>query len=272
MSIMVRDPLDPKISMWHFLAYYLRFLREKEGLSLAEWGKIIGMARSSVSNIEAGRAKLQADYARRLDVKFETGGLIELLLWYARTAHDPNWFRQYSQYEKQAVEIKVFHGQLIPLLLQTDDYTRAYGRLSMARDREAVLAGRLSRKHEVLGRDEPPRIWALLDEAVLARRVGGQDVMKAQLAHLLEKSQNWNVILRIVSFSAGEHPGGNGFFQLIGLEDRDVAYAGAQGGGRLIEMGDEIKAFAATFERIGAKAESQDASRELIKQYLERCP
>lgn len=91
MSIMVRDPLDPKISMWHFLAYYLRFLREKEGLSLAEWGKIIGMARSSVSNIEAGRAKLQADYARRLDVKFETGGLIELLLWYSRTAHDPNW-------------------------------------------------------------------------------------------------------------------------------------------------------------------------------------
>lgn len=268
---MVRDPLDPKISMWHFLAYYLRFLREKEGLSLAEWGKIIGMARSSVSNIEAGRAKLQADYARRLDVKFETGGLIELLLWYARTAHDPNWFRQYSQYERQAIEIKVFHGQVVPLLLQTDDYTRAYGRLSMARDREAVLAGRLSRKHEVMGRGEDgPRIWALLDEAVLMRQVGGPGVMKGQLEYLLNLADRWNVILRIIPFSAGEHLGGDGFFQLIGLENRDIVYAGAQSGGRLIEMVDEVKVCADTFERIGAKAESQDASRKLIERYLER--
>jgi transcriptional regulator with XRE-family HTH domain len=268
----VRDPLDPKISMWHFLAYYLRFVREKEGLSLAQWGKIIGMARSSVSNIEAGRAKLQVDYARRLDVKFETGGLFELLLWYARMAHDPNWFRQYSQHEKQAGEIKVYHGQAVPLLLQTDDYTRAYGRISTARDREAVLAGRMARKQAVLERDDPPYIWALLDEAVLARQVGGPKVMKAQLQHLLELSEHWYVILRVVSFSAGEHPGTDGFFQLIGMDNRDIVYAGAQGGGRLIEMADEVKDLTDTFERIGAKAESQDASREMIKKYLERYP
>jgi DNA-binding XRE family transcriptional regulator len=266
----VRDPLDPKISMWHFLAYYLRFTREKEGLSLSQWGKIIGMARSSVSNIEAGRAKLQVDYARRLDVKFETGGLFELLLWYARMAHDPNWFKQYSQHERQAAEIKVFHGQAVPLLLQTDDYTRAYGRLSTAKDREGVLAGRLARKRAVLEREDPPYIWALLDESALARRVGGDAVMRAQLQHLLEMTDRWNVILRVVPFLTGEHLGSEGFFQLIGLHDRDIAYAGAQGGGRLIEMPDEIKQFADTFERIGAKADSQDASRELIRKYLER--
>ncbi|WP_067808083.1 helix-turn-helix domain-containing protein [Actinomadura formosensis] len=270
--VIVRDPLDPKISMWHFLAYYLRFMREKEGLSLAQWGKIIGMARSSVSNIEAGRAKLQVDYARRLDVKFETGGLFELLLWYARMAHDPNWFKQYSQHERQAVEIKVFHGQAVPLLLQTDDYTRAYVRMNTAKDVEGMLAGRVSRKRAVMEREDPPYIWALLDEAVLARPVGGREVMKAQLQYLLELSQRWYVILRIVPFSAGEHLGADGFFQLIGLQDRDIAYAGAQKGGRLIEMPDEIKDFAVTFERIGAKAESQDASRDMIKHYLERCP
>nr|BFE29811.1 helix-turn-helix transcriptional regulator [Actinomadura rugatobispora] len=268
----VRDPLDPKISMWHFLAYYLRFVREKEGLSLAQWGKIIGMARSSVSNIEAGRAKLQVDYARRLDVKFETGGLFELLLWYARMAHDPNWFRQYSQHEKQAADIKVYHGQAVPLLLQTDDYTEAYGRLSMSMDREAVLAGRISRKRAILEREHPPCIWALLDEAALARPVGGPEVMAAQLRHLLEMADRWNVILRIIPFLAGEYEGADGFFQLIGLPDRDIAYAGAQGGGRLIEMADEVKSYVDTFERIGAKAESQARSRDVIKQYLERYP
>ncbi|WP_329521517.1 helix-turn-helix domain-containing protein [Spirillospora sp. NBC_01491] len=270
--VIVRDPLDPKISMWHFLAYYLRFTREKEGLSLAQWGKIIGMARSSVSNIEAARAKLQVDYARRLDVKFETGGLFEMLLWYARMSHDPNWFRQYSQYEKKAAEVKIYHGQAVPLLLQTDDYTRAYGRISTAKDREAVLAGRIARKMAILQRDDPPYLWALLDEAVLARRVGGSEVMKAQLQHLLELSERWYVILRIIPFSTGEHPGTEGFFQLLGLDDQDIAYAGAQGGGRLIEMADEIKKFAAKFERIGAKAESQDASRGMIKKYLETYP
>ncbi|MDL4813716.1 helix-turn-helix domain-containing protein [Actinomadura opuntiae] len=268
----VREPLDPKISMGHFLAYYLRFVREQEGLSLTQWGKIIGLARSSVSNIEAGRARLQEDYARRLDVKFETGGLFELLLWYSRMAHDPNWFKQYSEHERHAAEIKVFHGQVIPLLLQTDDYTRAYGRLSTAKDREAVLAGRIARKRAVLEREDPPYIWALLDEAVLARRVGGPEVMRPQLEHLLEMADRWNVILRVVPFSAGEHLGSDGFFQLIGLPDRNIAYAGAKGGGRLIEMQDEVKEFADTFERIGAKADSQDASRELIKQYLESYP
>ncbi|MGH3239524.1 MAG: helix-turn-helix domain-containing protein [Spirillospora sp.] len=267
--VIVRDPLDPKISMWHFLAYYLRFTREKEGLSLTQWGKIIGMARSSVSNIEAGRAKLQVDYARRLDVKFETGGLFELLLWYARMAHDPNWFKQYSQYERKAAEIKVFHGQAIPLLLQTDDYTRRHSRLSTAKDREAVLAGRIARKRAILEREDPPYIWALLDESALARPVGGAEVMGPQLEHLLEMADRWNVILRIVPFSAGEHEGLEGFFQLIGLPDRDIAYAGALGGGRLIEMPEEVKDFADTFERIGAKADSQDASRERIKKYLE---
>jgi len=268
--VIVRDPLDPKISMWHFLAYYLRFIREKEELSLAQWGKIIGMARSSVSNIEAGRAKLQVDYARRLDVKFETGGLFELLLWYARMAHDPNWFRQYSQHERLAAEIKVYHGQAVPLLLQTDDYTRAYVRMNTTKDLEAMLAGRIARKRAVLEREDPPYLWALLDEAVLARPTGGPDVMRTQLEYLLEMSMRWYVILRIIPFSAGEHLGTDGFFQLIGLNDQDIAYAGAQKGGRLIEMADEIKEFAVTFERIGAKAESQDASREIIRQYLER--
>jgi hypothetical protein len=179
--------------------------------------------------------------------------------------------KQYSEHERRAVEIKVFHGQVIPLLLQTDDYTASYSRLSKAKDREAVLAGRIARKRAIVEREDPPYIWALLDEAVLARRVGGAGVMRPQLEHLLELADRWNVILRIVPFSAGEHHGSEGFFQLIGLHDRDIAYAGAHGGGRLIEMPNEIREFVDSFERIGAKADSQDASRELIKKYLETC-
>jgi hypothetical protein len=120
-----RDPLDPKISLWHFLAYYLRFQREKRGLSLTQWGQIIGAARSTVSNIEAGRRKLGDDQARVLDRKWNTGGLFELLLWYARTSHDPDWFRSYTQYEAEATVIRIYQGQGIPIPLQTEEYMRA---------------------------------------------------------------------------------------------------------------------------------------------------
>lgn len=71
----IREPLDPKISLCHFLAYYLPFQREKQGLSLAQWRKIIGAARSTVSNIEAGRLKMHDDQAKILDETWDTGGL-----------------------------------------------------------------------------------------------------------------------------------------------------------------------------------------------------
>lgn len=69
----VREPLDPKISMWYFLAFYLRFLREKMGLSLTQCGEIMGVTRGTVSNFEAGRRRLQDDHARALDRHFGTG-------------------------------------------------------------------------------------------------------------------------------------------------------------------------------------------------------
>ncbi|RFU39506.1 XRE family transcriptional regulator [Actinomadura logoneensis] len=256
--------------MWHFLAFYLRFMREKEGLSLAQWGKIIGAARSSVSNMEAGRHKLQVDQARRIDVKLGTGGLFELLLYFARTAHDPNWFRQYSQFERKSDEIRIFHGQAVPLLLQTDDYTRAYARLSASKDLERVVSGRIARKRAIFEREDPPYIWAILDEAALARPVGGREAMRAQIQHLIDLAERWNVILRIVPFSAGAHPGADGSFQLVDFEGRDIAYAGAQAGGRLIEMAEEVKLMIVKFDRIGAKAASEDASLEILRMYLER--
>src|SRR5690606_8231948 len=71
---LVRDPIEPKISLWHLLAFYLRFLREKEGLSLTQCGKIIGVARSTVSNIEAVRQRPQEDQLAKLDHTYSTGG------------------------------------------------------------------------------------------------------------------------------------------------------------------------------------------------------
>lgn len=266
----VREPLDPKLSMWHFLAYYLRFLREKEGLSLTQWGKIIGAARSSVSNMEAGRHRLQDDQARRIDLRFGTGSLIELLLWYARMAHDPDWGRQLVRYEEQANLIRVYHGQVVPLALQTDAYTWAFVKAGSPKDFEAAMARRVARKQSLLERGDSVEIWAVLDESVLARTVGGPQVMREQLEHLLAMTDLPQISLRIVPFSSGAHLGVDGSLQVLSLESRDIAYSGAQNGGRLIETPGEVRELSVKFDRIGAKAASEDASREIVKHYLER--
>lgn len=264
-----RDPLDPKISLWHFLAYYLRFQREKRGLSLTQWGQIIGAARSTVSNIEAGRRKLGDDQARVLDRKWNTGGLFELLLWYARTSHDPDWFRSYTQYEAEATVIRIYQGQGIPIPLQTEEYMRALLAVRGGAGADVELEDRIARMDAILHRPTPPFVWVLLDESALDYQVGGEEVMKAQLGHLIKLAELPHVSVRIVPNSAGTHLGLDGPFRVISLELRDVAYAGAQRGGRLIEATGEVRELRVDYERIGMKALSEDASLALIERAME---
>lgn len=266
----VRDPLDPRISMWHFLAFCMRFFREKMGLSLTQCGEIMGLARSSVSNLESGRRRPQDDQMRKLDMAYGTGVLFQVLLWFARMAHDPDWGRQIDRYEEEAVSIKTYHGQVVPLALQTDDYTRAYVRASKFKDLEAITNQRVDKKNAYWEKGDSLLTWTIIDEAVLARPAGGKEIMKEQLEHLLKMSELPHVSLRVIPFSSGEHMGVDGWLQIIGLEDRDVGYSGAQSGGRLIESPGEVRDLSITFDRISVKAASEEASSEIIQRYLER--
>ncbi|RSN67266.1 helix-turn-helix domain-containing protein [Actinomadura sp. WAC 06369] len=266
----VRDPIEPKLSMYHFLAFYLRFLREKEGLSLTQIGKIIGVSRSSVCNMEAGRQRPQEYQMAKLDETYRTGRLLQLLLWFARMMHNPDWGRQLVKYEEEAHLIKTYHGQVIPLVLQTDDYTWEYVKEGSRKEREAEMAERVARKDALFARGEDVELWAVIDESVLARVVGSTAIMRAQLEHLKKMIDLPQVSVRVVPFSSGAHVGVDGAMQVLSLESRDIAYSAAQNGGRLIESPGEVREVSVMFDRVGAKAVSEGLSREIINQYLER--
>lgn len=265
----VRDPLNPRLSHWHLLAYLLRWEREKHDLSLAQWGKIINAARSTVSNVEAGRRKLDEKQAKIIDKRFATGGLFEHLLWYARNGHNPNWAKSVTEYEAIALVIRIYQGQIIPPPFQTEDYARALLTASNVKDLEATLKARMERQDAILSRRDSPFVWALLDERVLDDCIGGPQVMRAQLRHLLELMQRPHISIRIIPRTAGAHPGIDGVFRIISIDARDIAYAGAARGGRLIEMPGEVAEFRLDFDLIGQKAASDDASRILIERRLE---
>lgn len=135
-----RDPLNPQISLWRMLAYQLQWEREKHGLSLAQWGKIASAAPSTVCNIEAGRRKIDERQAKILDHRFQTGRRFELLLWYARKGHTPDWAQSMTAYEAMALVTRIYQGQVIPPPFQTQEYARALVRArSIANDPEETL-------------------------------------------------------------------------------------------------------------------------------------
>jgi transcriptional regulator with XRE-family HTH domain len=263
------DEIDPTASLYAWLAYDLRFYRQKRGLTGTQVGKIIGCVRSHVANLEAGRARIDMSQAKLLDEEWQTGGHFQRLLWFARAAHDPDWFRQSAEYEAIARVIRVYQGQVIPVPFQTEDYARAMLAVGRARNIEQALEARMARQEGILAGDTPPLLVAHLDQDVLDRPVGGAEVMKAQLRRLLELGEQPHVILRVIQRSTGAHYGLNGPFQVMSLENRDVAYIGAFRGGRLVQDPGEVRELAVDFELIGAKALSEDASRALIEKLVE---
>ncbi|MEO3782363.1 helix-turn-helix transcriptional regulator [Actinocorallia sp. B10E7] len=260
----VRETIDPDSSLWAWLAFDLWLHRTRRGLSLAQTARIVYVTRGTVSNWEAARGRPSDRHLKLLDEAWDTGGHFQRLHRYATQGHDPDWFRQYVQYEASAEVIKVFHGKGIPLLVQTEAYAdavlRAAGHVEIA---EEETQARMKRQ-EIHNRKTPPRLWILIDQDVLERPVGSAAVMRKQCEHLLEISERAHVSVRVIPRLAGPHPGDDGPFQVLKIKGREIAYAGAQLGGRLIEAGDEADALAVKFEEIGALAESRDASRDLI--------
>ena len=136
----------------------------------------------------------------------------------------PQWFRTFVDLESAATLIRTYEGQFVPGLLQTDDYMRAVIHEASLESPEEVgrrVRLRLARQ-TLLTREDPPRLWAVVDEAALRRPVGGREVMRGQLERLLEATKLANVTLQILPFAAGAHPAMVGAFSILRFADREL--------------------------------------------------
>ncbi len=267
-GVLPKPAPDPKSSMWAWIAHDLRFYRTQRGLSGDAVAKLINCARSSISRLENNEAKLDEGQAATLDERWQTGGHFSTMLWYARLGHDPNWFKQHMDIESVASVIKVYEALTVPGLLQLPEYARALIAESGVADVDERLTERMSRQ-AILTREPPPVLWVLMTESVLDWPVGGPEVMRKQLAYLLEVSERPNIGIRVVPRSVGAHYGMNGSFKVMTGVAGDVAYTESPGGGRLVPSTSEAQAFVLRYDRIGQKALPEDQSRDLIRQVME---
>ncbi|WP_433466610.1 helix-turn-helix domain-containing protein [Spirillospora sp. CA-128828] len=263
-----REPANPRSSVWDLVGYYLRFLRKSKGLNGADVARLAECATSTISRIETGEQRITEKQAAKIDKAWKTGNLFELLIYYARRASDPDWFKNLTKHEQKATELRIFGALHVPGLVQTPEYARALLESGRNKNVERSLESRMGRQ-EVLTRPTPPDLWVTVTENVLDWPVGSPAVMVAQLTRLLELSRLPNVVVRVVPRRSGASEALDGPFQVVRTPEEVLAFVEAAVEGRLVSEEDDVDGFRNRFDRINAKALPEDLSRELILRKME---
>jgi transcriptional regulator with XRE-family HTH domain len=260
--------LDPKESLSHLMAYYLRRYREAVGMTQGDLAIRLCITASHLGNLERARRRITIDQARTLDSIFNLPELFENLHYHAQRQHR-DWLEQYAALEAEASDVKVWQPLWLPGLLQTPAYAQATLEAigSYVEDIESTVSVRMGRQ-AVLDRERPPNLRVLIDEKALTQGVGGPDVMREQIKHLLVLSERRFVSLQIVPSQAGSHAGLDGGFNIISTEEGDVAFVEAALGGRLVQDEHEVKDLGRRWDDIKSLAFSVSQTRERLLNIL----
>ena len=225
------------------LGLELKRLREVAGLKGGEASKSLNWSASKLSRIEAGRsAPTPADVTRLLDLyRVEDPEQRERLAKLTREARKKGWWQLYSDIPystyiglEAEAESMLTYQNVIPGLFQTSRYAEEINRATVPGLSEEALEQRHDvrmQRQQVLTGSNPLEVRAVLDESALRRLVGGTDVMREQLGRLLELADLPNVLLQVIPFSSGAHPGTlEGPFNILRFphqEDPDIVYVEA---------------------------------------------
>lgn len=265
------------------LGRLLRQLREERDLSRDHVGAQLGWSGPKVTRFETAATRpTPADVERLLEVYGVPDEQRAKLLQLAHEAQKRGWWVQYGDVftgpyvalEDVAKLIRDFAVQLIPGLLQTEDYARAVieaGLSAEPADTHRLLVARMARK-ALLSREDPPDLDAIITESALRTPVGGPEVMRGQLRALQEAARRPNVTIRVLPMSVGAHAGLDGpcvIFSFGEDDFSDVAYVAGQAGGNYVESADQVRGITMNWQDIADQALSVEESAEIIADLAE---
>jgi hypothetical protein len=255
------------------LAAELLRLRETAELSREHVAEQLGWSVSKLWRVETARSRAHhGDVADILDIYGITGQQRDALTKLAREARRRGWWHSYADVladgfdvyvdlEADASAIRTYESQLVPGLLQTPHYAHAVLTAAWVTTEpdeiDRRVAVRMRRQELIAARDKPYQLWAILDEAVLRRAVGGQQVMHAQLTRLAEAARQTNITLQVLPFSAGAHIAMLGTFVLLSFPepaDADVVYLETDTSSLYLEEPPEITRYGEIFDHLRAAA------------------
>jgi len=263
----------------------LRRYRENVGYSLEDAARILECDRSKISRIETGQRGIRPKELRELMAEYGVPASEQLaLLAIASRGGQHSWWHPYADVwsdayldyvimESAASEIMAYEAQLIPDLLQTDDYARAIAAAEPANltdQHEDAVAAKAVRRQVVLDGGSPARLGVILGEGALHQAVGGPDVLAGQITHLIKLAADYPAVtIQVLPFSAGAHvAAGSGSLAILRFPDAPslgVVYLEALSGGVYLEDQADVARYVRAFALLRAAALSPADSVHLLR-------
>ncbi len=270
------------------LGSQLRKLRESRGITREAAGYSIRASESKISRMELGRVSFKARDVEDLLTLYGVADEAEreALLGLAREANVagwwhsygdvlPGWFQTYVGLEGAASHIAIYEVQFVHGLLQTEGYAHAVvvrGQPGAASDEvERRVSLRLERQ-KLLVSERAPQFHAVLDEAALHRPYGDADVMRGQLQHLIDISEQPNVTLQVMPFAHGGHAGESGAFTMLSFPESDlsdIVYLEQLTSALYVDKREEVAQYERVMDRLRADSLSPEGTRELLRRLVQ---
>lgn len=268
------------------LGSQLRRLREASGISREEAGEAIRGSGSKISRMELGRVGFKerdvTDLLRLygVDSDEEHKSFVDMVRlsnepgwWNRYNDLMPTWFQDFVGLEESASRIQTYELQFVPGLLQTANYARAVavgGRPDAPPDDIDRRVHLRVQRQQLLTGDGSPHLWAVIDESVLRRPIGGRAVLREQLQYLLEATSSPNVSLQVLPFELGRS-GAEGAFTILRFgepELPDVVYLEHMCGALYLDKADEVEQYSKASHRLAVDARTPEQTRDLLAQRL----
>ncbi|MEV5298850.1 helix-turn-helix domain-containing protein [Amycolatopsis methanolica] len=264
------------------LGTQLRRLREKAGITRAKAAWEIRASESKISRMELGRVGFKERDVTDLLTMYgvhdpaEREWAVKMVKesnqpgwWHPYNDLVPSWFDNYIGLEEAASRIRTYELMFVPGLLQTERYARAvisHGDPDSRDEGVERKVGLRMRRQKLLSGPKPPRLWAVLDEAVLERPFGGAAVLKQQISHLLELIDLPNVTIQVIPFDMSGFAAESAF-SLLQFAEPDlpnIAYVEHLNGAQYLEKPEDLEVYGRAFDRLAVDAETPDRTRQML--------
>ncbi|NGN68464.1 helix-turn-helix domain-containing protein [Streptomyces sp. A7024] len=271
------------------LGQELRRLRELKGMTAEEVAERLLVSQSKISRLENGRRSISQRDVRDLCGVYEVEDrrVVDSLMQMAKDSRQQGWWHAfgdmpYSVYiglETDATSLRIYESLIVPGLLQTRDYAEAViagalPEISQA-DVDKRVQVRMRRQERIQGSDgEPPlRLWTVIDESALHRKVGNDAIMREQLDHLIEVSQYPHVTVQVMPFGVGAHPGVTGQYAILEFPeatDSSVVYLEGVTSDLYLEKPNDVQSYSMMYEHLRAQALNAEETRKMISEQAKK--
>lgn len=269
-----------------WLGHMLRDLREEAGLTGAKVAKELGVHPPRVSNIEKGRSvPSKLELAKLAEIFTAPDDLLPVLHELASLSRKKSWtttyedvlpekYEKYVGLEEAALSLKDWHTHMVCGLLQTSEHSRALlaesSPYATPHETDRLVELRSRRQQALVRSPRPLQLWAIMEEHVLRRPVGGTQVHQRQLQHLLDAQEHPHITIQITPTSMGAHAGLDGPFSLleIGSSYPPIVYIESRSGNLYKENIKDISLHKSLYDQIQGAALSPTASAKLITKIM----